>query len=486
MKKLLFLLALITTSGFSLKAQNPLLKFRINGIKDTTVHLAYYFGNKLYYSDTSRADKTGTVIFGKKKTYEPGVYAVVIPGTRYFEIVLNNEPVEMNTDTSDLNGKMVVVKSKENKLFYDYIQFINARRLESEPHREKMKTADSKSKEFEDAKAKLAQVDKKVKDHQAAMFKDNPTSLTAKIIRLSTDPEIPEPPKNADGSLKDSLFAYKYAKAHYWDHLDFSDPRLVRCPFYHNRLESYFKNMIAQVPDTMIVEADRLISKMLDNKDMFKYTVHYLTYTFESSKQMCMDAAFVHLAFKYYKTGKAFWLEEDKVKKVIDRAEELAPILCNVAVHPLSMPDTTMKWRRLYDVKAQFTILIFWDPECGHCKKEMPKFAEMYAKLKAQGVEIWAVSSDRNDKWFKFIRDNKMNFINVAIPEEVYSNQELAKEWLGKGYTDLKSLNYRTAFDIYSTPKVFLLDKDKKILAKQIDADQIEKLIEFYRNKEKK
>lgn len=486
MKRILFVAALLLSAMGMLKAQNPVLKFKINGVKNADVHLAYYFGNKLYYADTTRADKDGNIQFGGKKKYDPGVYAVVIPGTKYFEVILNNENLEMVTDTVDMVGKMQIKKSKENQVFYEYIHFINARRLEAEPFREKIKTADPKSKEYEDLKAKLANVDKEVKDKQSSIFKDNSDLLVSRIIRLSVDIEIPEAPKNPDGSPKDSLFAYKYAKEHYWDHLDFNDPRMVRCSFFHNRLEGYFKNMIAQHPDTMIAESDRLIQKMEKNPDMFKYTVHYLTYNFESSKIMCMDAAFVHMAYKYYKTGKAVWLDADKVKKIVDRADEIAPILCNVAVHPLSLLDSTGKWQRLYDLKADYTLLIFWDPECGHCKKEMPKFAELYKKLKAQGVEIYAVSSDHNEKWKKFIRDNKLEFINVAVPEKVYTDQEIARDYILKGYTDLKSLNYRTTFDIYSTPKVFFLDKDKKILAKQLEADQIEKLLEFYRKKDGK
>lgn len=192
------------------------------------------------------------------------------------------------------------------------------------------------------------------------------------------------------------------------------------------------------------------------------------------------------MADRYYKTGKAFWLDENKVKKIVERADELRPILCDVAVHPLSLMDSTGKWSKLYDIKADYTLLIFWDPECGHCKKEMPKYAELYRKLRSEGFEIYAVSSDHNEKWKKFIRDNKMEFINVAVPEKVYTEQEIARDYILKGYTDLKSLNYRTTFDIYSTPKVFFLDKDKKILAKQFEADNVEKLYEFYRKKDGK
>ena len=45
------------------------------------------------------------------------------------------------------------------------------------------------------------------------------------------------------------------------------------------------------------------------------------------------------------------------------------------------------------------------------------------------------------------------------------------------GVTTLKSLNFRTTFDVYATPKMFLLDRDKKVIAKQVGAEQIGEIL---------
>ncbi|MBL4594759.1 MAG: hypothetical protein JKX68_13235, partial [Flavobacteriales bacterium] len=62
-----------------------------------------------------------------------------------------------------------------------------------------------------------------------------------------------------------------------------------------------------------------------------------------------------------------------------------------------------------------------------------------------------------------------LDFINVAVPQEVYKDQQKATEYIIKGLTDLKSLNYNTTYDIFTTPQLYLLDKDKKIIAKKLD-----------------
>ena len=77
----------------------------------------------------------------------------------------------------------------------------------------------------------------------------------------------------------------------------------------------------------------------------------------------------------------------------------------------------------------------------------------------------------------KFIRDNNLDFINVAVPREVYKDQQKATELIMKGLTDLKSLNYSTTYDIFSTPQVYLLDKSKKIIGKKLDTDLLKLVI---------
>lgn len=492
MKRKLILSTLLVLGITLLQAQNT-LKFKIAGAKDTTIFLANYYGNKLYYTDTAKSNANGEVTFGPKKKYEPGVYAVVLSG-KFFEIILTNENVTIETDRKDLPGNVVVKASAENKVFYDYVAFINNKKKEADPLRDKLKTLEKKDAEHKKILDQLNGFDKEVKNKQWEIIEKNPKLLVSKIIKLSIDPEIPEAPKGADGKVLDSLFAYKWLRNHYWDNIDFSDERLVRSPFFHNRVEGYFKNMILQHPDTCFQEAKKLIEKIqatypgvhdtIRKHEMFKYTVHLLTYTFEQSKIMCMDGAFVQMVFKYHAQNKVWWIKKKDLKKYTDRAEELAPIICNALAHPVSLPDSTEKnWLKLYDVKADFTILIFWDPECGHCKKEMPAIAEIHKKMKAAGksVEVYAVSSDHNKKWKQFIKEHNMGgFTNVALPHIYFDKQEMAREVIIQGKTDLKSLNYRTTFDVYSTPKVFVLDKDKKILAKQLEAEQLEMLIDKY------
>lgn len=484
MIKNILLTSTFVAAAFIGSAQTPkgnILKFKVNGLKDTTVFLANYYGNKLYYADTTKADAKGQFQFSSKKKFAPGLYAVVVSG-KYFELVYNKENIYMESDKANLIDKVVVKESKENKLFYEYINFINGKRKLADPLREKGKNLKKDDPEMKKIKDALAALDKEVKAFQQKFVSENPTSLAAKYIKLSLEIEIPEAPKKPDGKPVDTLFAYKYAKAHYFDNLDFTDDRMVNAPFFHNKIDGYFKNMVLQIPDTMIAEINRLMPKFEQSKEQFKYVCHKLTYESESSKIMCMDKVFVHLVNKYYRNGKVTWLKEDKLKGVLEKADDIAPCICGIGATPITLPDSSMKWHKLYDMKTDYTILVFWDPECGHCKTELPKFAELMKKYKDKGIGVYSVSQDHSAAWKKFIKTNHMeDFINVAVPKDVYEkDQKAAHEYVRQGLTDYPSLNYRNYYDIVSTPRIFLLDKDKVIIAKQLEAEQMDKILEHY------
>ena len=128
----------------------------------------------------------------------------------------------------------------------------------------------------------------------------------------------------------------------------------------------------------------------------------------------------------------------------------------------------------------------FWDPHCGHCKKELPVLYKDYVeKLKPAGIEGFSVAKATDSTlfadWKAFIKEQKMDWINVGLTWHVYAD---AKKNSGKyipQLTTIESLNYSDAWDIYSTPRFFLVDADRKIVGKQIDPDQVVKLVDQLR-----
>lgn len=480
MKRILILTFLaLTTVGFSQK-----IKLKVTGQKDTTVFLIKYYGKNLLYADTAEM-KNGMVEFNGAKQ-KPGIVGLLLPGQKYFEFIYNNEEVQLETQGPDFISNMKVKKSAENMVFIDYIKFINSERQKANQltsKREAFKKGDAQYKEIS---AEIDSISKKVVAYQNNLIATNSSKFVAKVVKMSMDVKIPEAPRKADGTLIDSNFAYHYFRDHYFDNIDLTDDRLVNTPVFHNKLDYFFsQNMLLQQPDTIVKYAYIFCDRLNQKSEMFKYAVIHITSTFEKSKIMGMDKVFVKMGERYYcsknSEGKspAYWMAEDKLKDLCEKVTTNKVLVQGVVPPNISLRDTTdVNWKDFYSIQADYTILYFWESDCGHCKKSTPKLQKLYAeKLKARNVEIFAVSKaidDDFEKWKKFIRDHKLTFINVALTNSLFrAAQEDARQFIPK-YTTLQALNYSETYDVTSTPRIFILDKDKKIIGKGLSVAQLE------------
>jgi len=124
----------------------------------------------------------------------------------------------------------------------------------------------------------------------------------------------------------------------------------------------------------------------------------------------------------------------------------------------------------LYDVNAEYIVVCFWDPTCSHCREEVPRLDSLYqAKWKQQGVKIYGVlSENEKTKWLQFIRKN-----NLKDWIHVYQTDETKK-----AITDSQKPSYKQLYDITQTPTLYLLDKEKRIIAKKLTLQQMDDLLQ--------
>lgn len=472
------------------------IELNVNKLKDTTCYLVKYTFNYHLWVDTAKVSSKGNIHFKGTKKLDEGLYMLVGQSrNRYFDFIVNNkEPkFSIKTDTNNFVTNATVAHSEENKLLFDYLKFILNKKDEFDNYKKTLTEKDSTEK----YRKKSILIEEQVKAYQQNIIKSNAESFIKILLNLQLEPEIPEAPMLQNGR-RDSTFAYKYYKAHFWDDTKLNDDRNLRTPFFYEKLKKYLNTIIIQHPDSINSEIDQLLATTKGNKEMFKHILFYGTSNFESSKIMGMDAVFVHLVDKYYRTNQAFWIDSTQLGKMTDRADILKPLLLNNIAPELLMIDTTnlatieklgfvgltnsedltKKYyenvetvtrlsKSLHQVKAKYTILVFWSATCGHCQKEVPIIKTVYDKLKAEKVdiEVFAVLTQEEYKeWKDFIIKHNLNWINVADP--VHLN------------------NIHKIYDIYSTPVIYVLNANKQIIAKRIGADQIEDIIRHENRKQ--
>lgn len=469
------------------------IEVTIAGAAKDTIFLANYYGNKLYYNDTAIADARGHVVFNSDRGYKAGVYAVVVPGPKYFEVIVNEPVIKLTTAKDDLLPKLVINESRENQLFIDYIRFLNTKKEEGDALRARNDAASDPIAKGQ-VKAQMEALDKEVKQYQTDLINNNKGTLAADLVKMSLAIDLPEPKKD-DGSL-DSAAAYYQYRAHFWDNFDLHDERIVRVPVFANKLEEYVTKVVPQAPDTINRLSDELIARTKEGSEVFQYVVQFITNKYQNSEIMGMDAVFVHMALTYYcpapnKASRAFWMDDEKLEKLCERARKMAPLVIGKKAPNIILTDSTeQKWIGFHGLPNEYVVIIFWDPHCGHCKKELPTWYEVYKKdFKEQGIEVFAVAKATDESlmkdWKKFIKENDLQWINVALTKNVFEEAKKDARKFIPQYTTIESLNYAETYDVYSTPKVFVVDGDRKLVGKSLAPEQVVDLVKQLRSRTK-
>jgi len=498
------LIFILMLGSYAVNAQS--IKFQISGQSDTTVHLVKYFGRKLFYADTAEM-VDGFVQFDGSKQ-KAGILALYLPGENLLEFVYNGEPeVYIEATKPNLMGtaKAAVQKVKkktdvkpisiENKLFLGYVQFIAEKRGLSQAKSKQRESYADTTEMYNRISKEIDAINDEVLAYQQNIADDKRGLLVSKIVNMSMDVEIPEAPLNPDGSMKDSNFRFNYYREHYFDKIDLQDDRLVRTPVFHNKFTNYFSDkMMLRHWDTVIYYAFDFCDRLNPESDMYQYCVSWITSNYEKSKIMGMNKVFVHMGKRYYCTpnaqGKspAHWMPDDKLKTLCEKVNTHYDLVMGAKPPNLILRDTTdANWVDFYSLDKEYTILYFWDPECGHCKKITPKLQNLYSKKwRDRDIEIYAVGKavgEDFEKWKTFVRKNELEFINVGVTRNLYDSAMINAGYFVPEFTTLKSLNYQKTYDIYATPKVWVLDKDKKIIAYSLTVSQLEDLMDRLQDK---
>jgi thiol-disulfide isomerase/thioredoxin len=440
------------------------IRVKLENYASKELVLGFYYGEKTYVKDTVALDADGYFSFEADTLLPCGVYLLVTkPDNNFIQFTLSatDQQFSIHTDLKDVVGKMKIKGSDDNAIFYDYLRFLGKLRPQADTLRAQMGRLKGNSADSLRISAQLADFDKQVKQMQQDIIAKHPGTMTATVIKASIEPEIP----SFDGDEKAAnLKRYLWIKAHYFDNMDIANDCLLRGPVLHSKIEYYVNKLTPQHPDSINIAVDFVLSKMVPGSENFKYYLIHFLNTYAKSNIVGMDACYVHLVNKYYATGKAPWTKKEDLDKIVDNAKRLEPILIGKIAPNITVYDQKNQPHSLWDVDADYTVLFFWAPDCGHCKKAAPHLVEFARTFKDRGVRVFAVCTAVTDKageCWKGVEEK-------GFSDELFMNM----------HDPYIRSRYKTLYDVQTTPQVFVLDRRHEILMKRIGAEELGKVME--------
>lgn len=479
------------------------IRINFKGCPDSNVYLARYFWDQIPLMDSCKHVKNGKIRFTGDMPLDKGVYILVTQtkNSFYFQFTVDKlQNFTINLDQVDVPGTMHSPEDKENEEFFNYVRFMTERNKAMSDLANKLKGKKDSTKLINE---KQAQFNSEITKYDAEFMQRNKGSLVYELMRMKQENYATDVPKASNGR-PDSLYQYYYYRNHFLDGINFKDDRVVNTPFMAEKVKRYFEQMVVQHPDSVIRELDRVLGQCTPGSTVFNTLVGHFTYKYETNRAMSFDQygksntfekVFIHLADNYIVNGKTNgYYSDETVKKIKERVDILRNLLPGARVADLYMIDTadggkvlrmgfdtahtsagatflynknadkiTPLYKHLYDVKAKYTVLVFWATDCGHCQTEVPKLHKDLAEQKGKiDFKVFAVQTkeDLYTGWKRFIVEKKLtDFIHVFDP--VHIN------------------NLKERFDIQGTPVIYLLDKDKNIIAKKVSTENVVEILKM-------
>ena len=461
--------------------------------RNDTVILGHYFAKgDLLVSDDTVVLKNGKGVLRGEKKLPKGVYFIFNDKKKFDIIIGDNQQFSIIADTSDFIHRMKFASSPENDVFYEFQRYKVDLDKQVRQLNEQIRNATADA-DRNAARTKLQTLYREHIDYIENLADAHKDLYVSKFLRtlVPSNAHLPEPPRDDQGRITDSTYVYRWYRAHFFDNLNIYDPDMLRTPLYEEKVLEYINRVIPQQTDTVCAEADKILTKVHSNDEIFRCILVSIFNYFAGSKtlrqgDLIPENVKLYLAEKWYIPYAAWSSSEftERLKKEVkdNQANRMGfpapPIEPLIVLSPehfkAAALDTAIKFD-IYagkviqdfrkELKSKHTILFFWDVTCGHCKQAIQELQNVWDENKADGWQLIAVqvltSKEGKGKWIDFVNEHNMfGWINAWSP-----------------YAYSADNYYKETYNLETVPKMFLLDENSIIVLKNIVPEQLKEII---------
>ena len=424
----------------------------VPGLENKDVYLLSIQGDSRKIVDTASTDQTGSFQILLKKDFPPGQYAIVTGPKQMIELIFNNENIRFVTTGSGDQDQVQIIESVENMIYYNYLSVKGETMYKLDlldPLLQYYPKSDTfYSLALHEAKALQTHLNERVGE----LIENNPNTLAARFLRV-------DKPVFADPALS-KLEQKAYLKAHYFNDMDFLDTTLLHSNILTSKIISYMglyqqRDMSQkQMEDQLLLAVDTIMQKALVDQQVYEFVINFMINGFE---HVGFERGLEYIADNNMLNE--FCVNSERKKKLENKLELIRKLAIGKTAPDFKTTDLSNDTVELSKIQSDKTILVFWASWCPHCDEALPQLKKYYSPQNTAHLQIVAVSIDEDEHDLKTaIAKNGYLWINIG---------EL-KGWDGAIVNE---------YGVVATPTFFVLDKDKKIIAKPTSIDGLKRFL---------
>jgi peroxiredoxin len=424
--------------------------FYIPDIENSKCVLSFLRGETVYKIDTLAAEKQGKYffIFAPQKNRR-GFYRITYGKNKHIDFIYDNDEIDITAGSPDSNEGITVNKPGSNEIYRRFLKLNVDFKTKSDLLLFLLKMYPKDDDFYSAVKAKLSSLQKEYSEFIESVSETRPGDFIEQYVRSArlSAADVNMPVENR----------LLYLKTHGLDSVDFSNSDLIFSDVFTNKVIEYltlYRNpqlTKAELEKEFTAAVDSVLRRANKNAIVYRQVTEYLV---DGFRKFGFDYIIDYIVDNYVIKDE-ICLDEKLSTSIQRRMDQAGFLKIGSSAPAFSLPDSSGNRIEPGQIKASKILLIFYASRCPHCAELLPKISEFYNNSKERNFEVIAVSIDtsRTD-WIKFIKANNFNWVNLC---------------------DFKGWNSPAAIDyfLYATPSFFILDVDRKIIAKPYALDEI-------------
>lgn len=457
--KVVFLFFISFLLGFEKISGQMSLRIEAPCISNSIIKLGYYYCDRTYLKDTLRVDAKGQLFY--QDTFKEGLYFILLPGDSAYEFMATGGNNYLITISKRANNYLIDLKSNPVAEGYAAYNIEFSRILHS---------LDS-LKYLEISTTDKAVVDemKKSIEHQYEMldllrsqyrFTFKGTLLESYLLAL-TPVELKNMYMSSQSKGSDPahfIDQLKYYQEHFLDNVSLNDERLIYTPVMAEKVNLYLTEIIQHKPVPLMSAIDSLLKK-IENKEVSRFVLEDLIEKYGSNTKNPVDEyVYAHLIENYYIAGKASWLTNDQLQLFENELIRIKPAIIQQTAPGIELRGQDYKVHALQKMNSDYTLLVFWNFDNALCKRVLQELINCLEKYDNIGIAVYTVCNVKNlEAW--------INFVNAKLPVTWTNTYEMENHPVADKY------------NISLVPAIFILDKEKKIIDKNITVPGVDSFL---------